>query len=401
MARRLTGPASAARSKSGRRRLAWVGVVVAVLLVHAVVTRELAARMSDFELARAMPERIAVTYVRTIEPTAPPPIAARAVPPPVKRSPRAPRRVARAASAAQVPASASEVAAVATPASDAPVSAPDDVVAAAPETTPEPAPAASTAAAAQPASSPIVAEGDPDAPAFEWPASTRVSYSLTGNYRGEVRGQAQVEWIHLDDRYQVNLDLVVGPEFAPLITRRMTSEGRIDASGLVPARYDEDTQVVFRDRRRVTVSFEPDAVVLANGDRRERLDGVQDTASQFIQLIYLFSTRPGLLRVGSTVGFPLALPRTMHRYAYDVVAEEPLSTTFGTLQAFHLEPRPRGVRKSNELAVEMWIAPELRYLPVRIRIEQDPSTFIDLMISKKPEIAAAPPVASASSGKTP
>ena len=47
----------------------------------------------------------------------------------------------------------------------------------------------------------------------------------------------------------------------------------------------------------------------------------------------------------------------------------------------------------------MWIAPDLRYLPVRIRIEQDPSTFIDLMISKKPEIAAAPAVASASSGK--
>jgi hypothetical protein len=45
----------------------------------------------------------------------------------------------------------------------------------------------------------------------------------------------------------------------------MTSEGRIAASGLVPARYDEDTQVVMRDRRRVTVVFEADAVVLANG----------------------------------------------------------------------------------------------------------------------------------------
>ncbi len=405
MARRVTGAARAARSTSGRRRLAWVGVVVAVMLVHGVVTRELAARMSDFELAPAMPERVAVTYVRTIEPTAPPPIAARALPPPAKRSPRAPRQVAHAASAAEAPASASEVAAAAPPASDAAV-VPDEVIAAAASATLEPAPSASAVVAAQPASAepasaPVVAEGDPEAPAFEWPASTRVSYALTGNYRGEVRGQAQVEWIHLDDRYQVNLDLIVGPEFAPLITRRMTSEGRIAASGLVPSRYDEDTQVVFRDRRRVSVTFEPAAVVLANGERRERLDGVQDTASQFIQLIYLFSTRPGLLRVGSTVGFPLALPRTMDRYAYDVVDEQPLSTSFGTLQAFHLEPRPRGVKKSNELSVEMWIAPELRYLPVRIRIEQDPSTFIDLMISKKPEIAAAPAVASASSGKTP
>jgi len=240
------------------------------------------------------------------------------------------------------------------------------------------------------------------APPFEWPASTRVSYVLTGNYRGEVSGQAQVEWIRLDDRYQVNLDLLVGPEFAPLITRRMTSEGSIAASGLVPARYDEDTQVVFRERRRISVGFEPDAVVLADGQRRERLEGVQDTASQFIQLTYLFSTRPELLRVGSTIAFPLALPRTMDRWTYDVVEEQSLVTPFGRLQAFHLKPRPRGQRKANELSAEMWIAPDLRYLPVRIRIEQDAATFIDLMISTKPEMAAPPAVASAaSSGKTP
>ncbi len=394
MDRRLTAPAGAARTSRGRRRLAWVGLVVAVVLLHGAVTRELAARMSDFDLAHAMPERIAVSYVRTIEPAAPPPVAAKVATP---APPRASRRVARAALA-------TEVAAVAPAASDA--AAPiDTVVAAASPPSAEPASTASAATqAADAASAAAAASAEPanDAPIFEWPASTRVSYALTGNYRGEVSGQAQVEWIRLDDRYQVNLDLLVGPEFAPLITRRMTSEGSIAASGLVPVRYDEDTQVVFRDRRRVSVVFEPDAVVLADGQRRERLDGVQDTASQFIQLTYLFSTRPGLLRVGSTIAFPLALPRTMDRWTYDVVEEQSVATPFGTLQAFHLKPRPRGVRKSNELSAEMWIAPELRYLPVRIRIEQDAATFIDLVISKKPEIAASPTVASAaSSGKTP
>ena len=34
---------------------------------------------------------------------------------------------------------------------------------------------------------------------FEWPASTRVSYVLNGNYRGEVNGRAQVEWIRIGD----------------------------------------------------------------------------------------------------------------------------------------------------------------------------------------------------------
>jgi hypothetical protein len=224
---------------------------------------------------------------------------------------------------------------------------------------------------------------------------------LTGNYRGEVTGNAQVEWIRVDDRYQVNLDLLIGPEFAPIITRRMTSEGRIAASGLVPARYDEDTHVVMRDRRRVTVVFEADAVVLANGQRRERIEGVQDTASQFIQLTFLFSTRPDLLKVGASVAFPLALPRAMDAYAYEVVETQTLQSPFGPLASYHLKPRPRPTRKANELTAELWIAPELRYLPVRIRIEQDPATFIDLMISGKPEIGeAAAAVSSPAKGKT-
>ena len=79
---------------------------------------------------------------------------------------------------------------------------------------------------------------------FEWPSATRVSYILNGNYRGPVNGNAQVEWIRVGDRYQVNLDLVIGPERA-MITRHMTSEGRIAPSGLMPARYDEDTQIAL------------------------------------------------------------------------------------------------------------------------------------------------------------
>ena len=408
MDRRLTAPAGADRTSRGRRRLAGAAVVVAVVLMHGAVTRELAVRMSELDPAHAMPQRIAVSFTRTIEPTAPTPVAAAAAPPRAARvAPRAPRSVARVASATEVVASAPESAAVAVAAASETAAQSDAVAQAMPVSHVDPTmTATSPARPPEAASSPTLAgagsSAQGSAPPFEWPASTRVSYVLTGNYLGEVSGQAQVEWIRLDDRYQVNLDLQVGPEFAPLITRRMTSEGSIAASGLVPARYDEDTQVVFRERRRISVGFETDAVVLADGQRRERLEGVQDTASQFIQLTYLFSTRPELLRVGSTIAFPLALPRTMDRWTYDVVEEQSLVTPFGRLQAFHLKPRPRGQRKANELSAEMWIAPDLRYLPVRIRIEQDAATFIDLMISTKPEMAAPPAVASAaSSGKTP
>ena len=48
------------------------------------------------------------------------------------------------------------------------------------------------------------------AEAFEWPPSTRLSYVLTGNYRGEVNGGAQVEWVRVGTRYQVHMDVMVG-----------------------------------------------------------------------------------------------------------------------------------------------------------------------------------------------
>jgi hypothetical protein len=169
----------------------------------------------------------------------------------------------------------------------------------------------------------------------------------------------------------------------------MTSAGRIAPSGLMPERYDEDTHIAFRDHRRMSVVFESDAVILANGERRDPVAGAQDAASQFVQLTYLFTTRPELLKVGAAVGFPLALPRAIDTYVYDVVEMQTVDSPFGPLVAFHLKPRPRPGRKPGSLSIEFWIAPELRYLPVRIRIEQDPATFAELTIAQKPEMGDA------------
>ena len=62
-------------------------------------------------------------------------------------------------------------------------------------------------------------------------------------------------------------------------------------------------------------------------------------------------------------------------------------TPFGLLDTVHLKPRDIKDR-GNVLTAEIWFAPQLRYLPVRIRIEQDPATYVDLVIVRRPEIAA-------------
>ena len=66
MDRRLNGREGAPHRIG--RRVAWIGVVILVAVGHLVATRELVDRMADWDAARAMPKRIEVAYVRTIEP---------------------------------------------------------------------------------------------------------------------------------------------------------------------------------------------------------------------------------------------------------------------------------------------------------------------------------------------
>jgi hypothetical protein len=295
-----------------------------------------------------------------------------------------------AAASGPEPAASSPALAAASPASDAAsAAAPTALAASAAASTAlaaaSPASNAASDAASGPGRSILPARG-PSAEPFDWPASTRVTYNLSGNYRGEMTGSAQVEWIRVGQKYEVHLDFLVGPDFAPIIRRRMTSTGELTADGLTPTRYDEETDVAFQKRRRVTLRFEGGDIWLANGDRHERWRGVQDTASQFVQLTYLFTVQPDLLKVGNTIEVPLALARSVNRWLYDVIDEQVLQTPFGPLPAVHLRPR-RAIAKPGDLTAEIWFSPQLRYLPVRIRVEQDPQTWADLVIARKPDLA--------------
>jgi hypothetical protein len=226
--------------------------------------------------------------------------------------------------------------------------------------------------------------------AFEWPPSTRLSYTLTGDYRGPVQGQATVEWLRSGSRYQVHLDVSVGPSFAPLLSRRIASEGEITERGLQPRRYDEETKVAFASPRRLTIWLDGNQVRLPNGTQLSRPEGVQDSASQFVQMTWLFTTQPQWLVQGRTIELPLALPRRVETWQYDVLETTTLDTPAGPVEAVHVKPRrdPTRAGLRGDLAAEFWVAPSLQYLPVRIVIRQDETTHIDLLIERLPQQAA-------------
>jgi hypothetical protein len=228
--------------------------------------------------------------------------------------------------------------------------------------------------------------------AFDWPPSTRLRYLLTGHYRGPIDGSAQVEWLREGSRYQVHLDVAIGLSFAPLISRQMSSDGELGPDGLQPRRYDERTRVLLADPQTLALHFDGRRVTLANGRSVPQPAGVQDSVSQFVQLTWRFLMQPSLLRPGQALAVPLALPRRVATWVYDVREPETLLTPVGMVEAVHVQPRP-GSRGPGELSAEMWFAPGLQYLPVRILIRQNEATYVDLVIDRLPLQALPAPVA--------
>jgi hypothetical protein len=359
-------------------------LVLPVTLLHGLLASLWPQDRFGWGEGAAAPTRIEVAFVRELRPAPPPaPPAPAEAAIRVLRTPRLLRAPAAAASAA------GEAAPVAL---DEALREP--LPAAAATNLPELAPAPEIAAALLPRAAAAPSEAASAAAArFEWPPSTRLSYVLTGNYRGPVEGQARVEWRLAGARYQVALDLGIGPPFAPLVTRQLLSDGLVTAAGLEPRRYDEETRMVLREPRRLSIALDADHVQLPSGRQVPRPAGVQDSASQFVQLTWMFTLQPERLAAGQLLHLPLALPRRVETWTYEVVGPAQLATPVGALETVHVRPHGptlQRARAGGELSAEFWVAPSLQYLPVRIVIRQDAETYVDLLLERLPQQAESP-----------
>ena len=384
-----------------RAARALAGLAVAVLLAHLWLLSAVLQDSLGWGGDNSSLRRMEVTFVRELSQAMPVPVAA-TVPRPVvgtaaaaapaasASSPQAQRASEAVATLPPVSAPEPERAEVSVPApTPEPFVAPntEPVTAAAttaptPAPTPTPAPATPTIDVTRTAASPAIS---PEAAAaFEWPPSTRLSYNLTGHYRGPVQGSATVEWVKVGNRYQVHLEVSAGG----LFSRRMSSEGDTTAQGLRPRRFEQVTKMLFGTARVLAVAFDEQRVRLANGTEVPLPAGVQDTASQFVQMTWMFTLKPELLQVGRTVDIPLALPNRVETWTYEVLAREDLHTPAGVVPTLHVKPR-RDARAGGDLTAETWVAPSLQYLPVRIVIRQDAETFVDLLLKQLPQQAAA------------
>jgi outer membrane biosynthesis protein TonB len=356
-------------------RLAPLAVLVA--LGHFASLEWLARQADAISGLTLMPPPM---YTRLLQPTEPPPVTAMATPAPPAKPP------ARMAPKPKPPASSPEegqheeepapAEPVAREEPEPPEPLPEEAVAQAPDpAAPEPLPAASASVAA--ASAPASAASAPAAdPGDEWPTNTRLTYDVTGEYRDRVSGSAHVHWQRDRNVYQVQLDVTI--RIVVPITQTITSQGEVTPAGLVPRVYEE----ARTGGRRRSAKFGDQMLVLEKGITLPRPPGVQDTASQFVELAQRFATGKEVLAVGRTVKVWLARPGGLDEWTYDVVKREVLALPLmGDVEAFHLKPRMPANPRGN-ITAEMWFAPSLQYLPVKIKVVMGNEAWLDLLVER-------------------
>jgi len=370
------------------RRAAWFGLILAVLLAHALFGEHVLSGVIGWNTAPRH-QRMDVTFAKRLQPVAPPPAvpAAAPAPGPAPRPARA-VRAPRAGSAPQPPGRAASAPPSRVQLEDEALALAGRIEAgrraqeAAQAASAAQARAAEVAWAASAPAAPASAIAGPTRPPFTWPPATRLSYTLTGE-RGDgvhLYGNAVVEWRHAGSHYQVQFDVHI----SPMIDQHMFSEGEITADGLSPRHYDESFSFLFATPRNRRVEFGDTDVLLNNGQRVFKLRQTQDGASQFVQFVWMFYNNPEWLSPGVVVHIPLALPNNLRRWSYQVLGTERLDMAFGAIDAVHLKPLLDGPRRPNEYPFDIWTAPSLQYLPVQILVRVDEHTWALLALDDLP-----------------
>jgi hypothetical protein len=204
--------------------------------------------------------------------------------------------------------------------------------------------------------------------AFAVPKSVLLHYQVTAHTRGLVlNAQGQLHWRQDGNEYEAKLELLGG--LFPKRTQEST--GRITAEGLAPQRFSdkarsEEAAHFQRDEGKVSFSSNrPDAPLMP---------GAQDRLSVMLQLGAMIAGNPKNFEPGATISIQTASTRDAEVWQFTVEGEEALQLPGGELRALKLIRNPR---KEFDQKIELWLAPGMDYVPVRLRLTQPNGDWVD------------------------
>ena len=255
--------------------------------------------------------------------------------------------------------------------------APTEATTTPPQTATEPDSAVAVAPLPPPqATGPAVPEGS-------LPANASLSYDVKGQAKGlNYSASGTLGWTQSGNTYVA--DLEISALFLGSFQR--TSAGQITPQGLVPQRY-----TTRRRSKEKSATFDYNAGVIHYSVKTPDAPlqpGMQDQLSVMLQLAGLLNAREQRLE-GDVISVPVSSETGAEVWHFEIGPLESLYLPAGEVNARRLI---RQARKPNDKTVEVWLAPNLGRLPVRMRLTEPDGDFMDISLDDMPEAAeTAPP----------
>jgi hypothetical protein len=212
-------------------------------------------------------------------------------------------------------------------------------------------------------------------PPAQPPASTRLLYDVTGSVKGiAYQAKGTLDWTVANGRYDARMEMRV----MLLGSRSQTSTGRVGPSGLMPERFADKSRsekAAHFDAAQQRIRFS------SNAPEVPLQPGAQDRLSLFMQIAGLLQARPQAYAAGQTIDMQVAGTGDAPVWRFQVGEESTLQLPAGEFKVRHLVRQPR---KEFDSTVEMWLAPRLNHLPVRLRVTQSNGDVADQQLSQMP-----------------
>lgn len=355
-----------------RRSLRWIAVLLASVLLHLVAFNWASGHITLPSL-RDEPDTVITTALlaepKKIEPPAP-----AAAPPKRQSKPRPRRRAAPATAPVTETATAAPVVNEFVPFDDGPAA--SETATVAPAAEPSPAEGATTEANAQ-------------SYRIDPPPSAELEYDVKALRDGQQwYGSGMFQWTSMGTSYRIAGEASITVLFK-ITVLNFRSEGAINDSGIAPVLYSEKpwrksvTNTHFRHEDQKISFSASEAVYPYKG-------GEQDRASILWQLAGIGRGDPSQFVPGATMEIVVAGARKAETWRIQVVGEEEIETGYGKMRAWHVVRAP--LEGSYEQKIDIWLAPQHEWYPVRLRYTYPNGDHLDMALS---DLKQAVPVAQA------
>ncbi len=176
------------------------------------------------------------------------------------------------------------------------------------------------------------------------------------------QGVAAMAWDNKGDTYQLKLEVGLNMLITRINLLVLTSEGVIDASGIVPVTATEKR----KGRAQTATHFKRDAKAItfsATTATAPWQEGVQDKATVPFQLAAI--GRADVNQLVGNIDILVGEEKEATVFRFHLVGEEELETKMGRLVTWHLRRPPKPGTYSSQL--DIWLAPSMQWYPVQIR----------------------------------